>query len=587
MRGGLQVLSKRDFDTTEAMHHVTWLMCNHWALTVHAFLPTVPTLLRCINTEMIEELAAASNLLNAAIERYLTACLAIQNCFNQGGTFDSTPQELANCVASEFLSVTSFETKIQQARVAISLSRNRISTLVSINTLPSEILGHIFHLVIRAEACINTFDYDIRREYYNPKPFPYVYQLDLLSHVCSSWRKILIGSHALWSHVDLSWTWPRHRQLLARAEACAVRAGRLPLDIHILGSRSDEHGFNITDVVQFLASVTTRIGSLELVACDEFEDSHGSVLSSCLAGCVPGTLTQLSLLNEGYQTYENFLEDAKNPYNFGSQFLNLSQQDFEALLLSTTVLRLRGMYPHWTSQAYHGLVELRLCSFMYPPARITQSQLVGILTSSPGLRVFHLGLDLMDDKSSMTPIRLDDLEEVNFMSLNRSQLATCFQLLAPGAKPLQVFANDPDMGKTVEVKQFFARSNVAKLQIRSTPTSWNSVILDQLSSLSPHLHVLTLQNFDFGESFESATNLGNHYNLITPFSLNSLHLLFCVVDINKLLPVVKRYSIQTLVFWSCRFSHEQSDGRKLQKALSDICPVVKYATRADSVNGWE
>jgi hypothetical protein len=90
---------------------------------------------------MIEELKVGSNLLNTALERYLAACLSIQ-CFTQGRMFDSTrnPQNLVNRVADELLSAASFETKIQQTKVAISRARNRTSAILPVSTLPIEIM---------------------------------------------------------------------------------------------------------------------------------------------------------------------------------------------------------------------------------------------------------------------------------------------------------------------------------------------------------------------------------------------------------------------------------------------------------------
>jgi hypothetical protein len=140
-------------------------------------------------------------------------------------------------------------------------------------------------------------------------------------------------------------------------------------------------------------------------------------------------LTRLPLINENPQPRVKFLENSKCPYNFGSQLLNLPYQDLEDLLLPITVLHLRQMYPHWTSQAYHGLVELHLCSVMLPAARITKSQLVTILKSSPGLRVFHFNLDLIKDSlvdAPIVPVRLDDLEVLNLISMDLDRLGIFF-----------------------------------------------------------------------------------------------------------------------------------------------------------------
>ncbi|KAG8685280.1 hypothetical protein FRC11_010838, partial [Ceratobasidium sp. 423] len=67
---------------------------------------------------MIEELSTAGSLLNAALDRYLDACLSVQKCYLEGSLL-ATPPELASRVASEEHFTTELETKLRRAKAAI------------------------------------------------------------------------------------------------------------------------------------------------------------------------------------------------------------------------------------------------------------------------------------------------------------------------------------------------------------------------------------------------------------------------------------------------------------------------------------
>lgn len=97
-----------------------------------------------------------------------------------------------------------------------------------------------------------------------------------------------------------------------------------------------------------------------------------------------------------------------------------------------------GIYPHWTSQAYVGLFDLRLAN---SAMTITESQLVNILTSSPRLRVLCFSPQITDPLpagSQIVPLRLDNLEVLNLQLMAYEQRDILLRWLAPGPNPLQL-----------------------------------------------------------------------------------------------------------------------------------------------------
>ncbi|KAG8707861.1 hypothetical protein FRC11_007071 [Ceratobasidium sp. 423] len=96
---------------------------------------------------MIEELRAASERFCVALEQYVHACSTIQRAFPQGVTLRNTPSDWAARLDQELGQFGSYGTQLQQAELAIKLTRNYTFDIVPINRLPAEILARIFQMV--------------------------------------------------------------------------------------------------------------------------------------------------------------------------------------------------------------------------------------------------------------------------------------------------------------------------------------------------------------------------------------------------------------------------------------------------------
>lgn len=541
----------------------------------------------------MEGLITTSNSFGAALEGYLSACSAVGN----SSTIISQP--LLNLLADELLRVSSYVTKLAHAKATLGRLRNHAFTLTPINSLPDEVLGRIFDLVVSTESCngkeITKLDNISNRGSFNDLPkYP-----DLLSQVCSRWRQIMIASHHLWTHIDLVLHHRFSKSLLTRAEMRANRAGHSPLDIHIIEKASSSSlAEDLKDqTLQCLASVPMRMRSLELVVRQPLQDFHTLILQTCFSNAVPGNLTKLKLLGDwpGYQG-DTFLEAAENAETSGNISLNLPQQFLEELWRPITVLQLYGLYPPWSSQAYHGLVELHL-SPRSTHTQMSKSQLVGILTSSPELRVLHLVIQITESPSEtawVALVRLEKLETLNILELSEADLGVLLSLLAPGSKPLQLAIGFPDRNSELSLqtvmKEFFARSNINKLYVeRSDAHFW----LPNVQVYARNLRVLVIEDLDEKASdpakpYSSGNSTNNEPSVI---HLNSLYITTSHIQLRNLRYMLETYSVHTLTLWKCTVYHDGGAiyDEEIRKDLSGICPIVELLGQDDTdpLEDWE
>ncbi|KAH7333596.1 hypothetical protein B0J17DRAFT_771265 [Rhizoctonia solani] len=203
---------------------------------------------------MIAELDSATTLLQEALCRYREACSSIQKSYLESQTLDGIPAELSSRLTEELPLILSYETKIKEAKSAVSWARNYSPSIVPINVLPAEVITRIFELFIEINSCIVTSQTRGYREDAEIS-FPNSTNPIILSHVCSRWRDIALSARSIWTHIDLSPYPPITTNITARAEAYAERAGQLLLDVHIVDPTA--HGGLPSDgrLLQVLVSI--------------------------------------------------------------------------------------------------------------------------------------------------------------------------------------------------------------------------------------------------------------------------------------------------------------------------------------------
>lgn len=514
---------------------------------------------------MVEDMQSARKLLNDALDRYITACSAIGTTNGPSYTHKSISEELSDDVHKELDLIAS---KLTCAQVMVNRAMNNIPTHTPIHMLPSDTLSYIFQLVRDAQP-------GYLQEDLAPFDLPYP---ETLTHVCSLWRRIAIGSRTLWSYIQISdseCTYSNHARLLARAKVFAARADPSPVDIRIIPGSHSCYDVNLN---KFCASVAPRIRSFDLAA-ESFEGRRLSVLRDWLSNCKAGPLNKLVLKRKtSHSTFER-IEASESPTSSNSLLLEMPHEYLEERLRPIGVLRLTGIYFHWTSQAYHGLVELGLFPINGGEnLSITHPQLKAILAASPRLRELHFGLQITDIPPPADlggAVSLEDLEVVNLCSMKGVHYGPLLQLLAPGTKPLQLSLNSRLTSSQSfppnEAIAFFSRSNVAKLHIESFHTEdtstnkYQPLVLLELLSYLPALQALSLRCFYLGQpggqpqSHEPSSHVGTELKSHPTSQLALVHLRDCTIDLDYLRRAVQTVPIQKLKYKGCWF-YSMADG---------------------------
>lgn len=535
---------------------------------------------------MINELHAASNLLSVALERYISVCSTIEN--------SSIPRELLDPLSNELSLATSYATKIGHAKLILGRTQNR-SALVPISILPTEILSRVFELVLDAQKCGAEEIANIERirdaSCFTKPP-------DLLSYVCSRWRRVMTTCPKFWTHIDLvpHSSCRSRKRLLTLAKEYVARAGQLPLDFHIIDANSSEFKGWIHDesLFQFLISVGSRMRSLDLVTLSELMPFHTDIFGSLFKEAIPGTLTRLCVSGKpsNYHTSGTFLEATEPSRESGRRLL--PKHVLEDLLHPVTVLRLTGLYPYWDSRAYYGLVELRLTLWDDEQPPITKLQLISILTSSPKLRVLELDFGFTEPlpvNISIDPVQLDDLEILNILSMADSQLKTFLPLIAPGSKPLQLALTLPAQAlhrsSEEEIYQFLDRANVTKLYVAGPDASlWLGELLDE----SPQLRALSLRCSAHTEISMPSPYSSDDEFPDPPPRLENLYIHDSHIDLEDLQRLVETYPVHTLTVQRCKVFRNKaamSDIQGLKNSLAHICPVVRLLAEDERDPTWD
>ncbi|KEP47884.1 F-box-like domain protein [Rhizoctonia solani 123E] len=409
---------------------------------------------------MFIELKVARKRLEHALEQYLTACTTVRN-YAEHPMFSHTREHSAR-MASEMTAIVACQEKMDRAKKCISQAINHSPFVARVNSLPDEILARIFHIAIGLQPCFTDInDSELKNE---RKRVAFAQVPERLSHVCCRWRRLAFSLSTLWQHIDINMD---ATDALARAKARMTRTGRLLLDVHIIGSLLE-----VEELEQWFALAAPRTKSLTMIICDVY-DTHESVLTAWFRHCSPGTFSHLTVWKEiASGPDDDLILDFRNPFSY-------NELEFEEVFRRLESLRLRQLYPYWTSPMFRGLTELHLASHQLQPSQllaIAASQLIGILQSSPKLRVLRLDLKVVDDQPGMealrTPVRFEDLEVLDLSTESRQpdleQLELLLPLIIPGTKPLQLTINELDEGHLIleeVVQAFFARSNVTRLKL--------------------------------------------------------------------------------------------------------------------------
>ncbi|KAL5632254.1 hypothetical protein ACGC1H_000302 [Rhizoctonia solani] len=369
-----------------------------------------------------------------------------------------------------------------------------------INSLPPEILTRIFYLVLAQPCNLHLLSPGDKTHY---PIYP-----DYLAQVCSLWRDIAISTCSLWCHLDLSPDEPYYEELIARAERHIARAGTLPIELHIADNKNEHFrsmNRNHINLFELVSRISSRVNALEFIT-EDILDFHHEVFMRLLLGR-PSNFTKFTTRRGHNYSDALILAGSADSDELDEEFtlfqLNVTQDQIQNLFAPLTVLRLHGLFPYWSSTAYQGLVDLRLLSRnSRPRTPIREGQFKTILASSPGLRILHFGLNILDpipDNQQIIPVHLPELQVVKIFPLHPiAEANQCpsrlLRLLAPGTKPLRLSIEDyyiPGAGLEAEMERFFARSRVVRFYTRVVFPPMNL-----LCHHAAHLELVVLDGFE-------------------------------------------------------------------------------------------
>ncbi|KDN35825.1 hypothetical protein RSAG8_11259, partial [Rhizoctonia solani AG-8 WAC10335] len=241
---------------------------------------------------------------------------------------------------AELATIASYDTQLREARLAIGQVRNLSLDLVPVHSLPPELVTRIFLFALAPESHEPDWSKD-------PKGVGFPQSPDYLAQVCSRWRQIAFASPSLWNHLNFALDMSRYQGHLPRAHSYVARANQLPLQLYI----SEPYEIKQYDptLFEFIGSIASRILALEY-------HSGGTkclapVLQGLLSNSTPRILTKLATnstsghLNTFLLTPETWTDLDEHGLDNLSVYLDMPEEQLEAILAPLTVLHLRGIFP--------------------------------------------------------------------------------------------------------------------------------------------------------------------------------------------------------------------------------------------------
>ncbi|CUA67206.1 hypothetical protein RSOLAG22IIIB_07268 [Rhizoctonia solani] len=322
---------------------------------------------------MIEQLAASRRALEDALESYLQTFQTVRQLYVDGQPVNTIHSELTVALVEQFSAIESFKETLDLTKRVIGCSMNASSTLTPIHGLPHEILSSIFEVVMYNGPHAYSFRTWHRR-------------LQSITSVCSHWRRVTLGSPALWTHIDFVVKDPADQAAktplasnLELAKVYEQRAAQMLMDVHIIDHNKDTHASSTSNpLAAFVASIAPRIRSFSLSADEPC--AYRPVLSALFKNCTLGKFTTLTMDTHSWETH--FLDtETQSEFDRNTVLIDVSKQRLDEIYAGITVLDLRLIHPKWDSPAYDGLTELRLNSDEYGSSNVTELQLVEQETS--------------------------------------------------------------------------------------------------------------------------------------------------------------------------------------------------------------
>ncbi|KAG8731433.1 hypothetical protein FRC12_019724 [Ceratobasidium sp. 428] len=377
--------------------------------------------------------------LSNSIQSYISACKTL------GAVCARDHQTRARDVAenafvlldSKLGSLAAEENALRTSRCSLSALRNKSKTLAPINMLPPEILTRIFLLSLSTNC-----------GHEDPIAFSHNFV-----GTCAHWRQLALGTSYFWTHIDVG---PNISEKLNKL--MLERAKTHPLHLHIFNYKLSETNYDPNSLLEDLQPLMRRLHSLELF---NFEGTFvGSMVKLWLEHGDEHLVKLLSIFQHTPRVSFNDRREAE-------PLMNTSEHG-EQILLSLQELHLYDVRFNWDSNAYRGLVDLRL-KFVNASAfgTISSSELAHILRASPMLAILKLGnLRVTGQVGPLQaiPVPLNHLKVLNLTEMRLDCLRWLLPLIAlPRSSSELSVGLAFHKGLEDELKNFLDRSPITSL----------------------------------------------------------------------------------------------------------------------------
>ncbi|KAG8698852.1 hypothetical protein FRC08_005664 [Ceratobasidium sp. 394] len=413
--------------------------------------------------EALQHWKSARATLTRAIKHYVDASTGLCSVLASSLSHWSTEQTLAE-INSKLQSLQLEEQRLYKTRANLSDVRNMSRDLVPIHRLPREVQSTIFGLSRR--YCPEWAS----KVGYSRSQAPFEISPMTLAAVCSRWRKLVIQSPSLWSHIDV--VFGHNRQLIdfERTELWVERSHGVPLDIHIWESKARGTWLHrmpstgeIERTIELLAPLMSRTVDLRInVASQEILDQ---IIECWFRHSLPTVPKSLHVLNPSHEVEPLVLRAG-----LAAESEDLAEK-FSKVFLACRQLTLENCRILAPASFSGGLVKLHLQRSSSP---IALPELLAILAANPRLRILVL-LDVIirspedEQEANGFPVTMNCLESLTIGYIDHSYNYHLFlPLLSIGSDTLNLslyLSDDPEF--VAAFHAFLYRTKVTTLHAQA------------------------------------------------------------------------------------------------------------------------
>ncbi|QRV94863.1 hypothetical protein RhiJN_22881 [Ceratobasidium sp. AG-Ba] len=543
----------------------------------------------------VQHWTSAHTHLTRAIEEYADASSALEVALktlpDRQPSSRSSLNRALDELEDQFASLMLDEKALQKIRHKLAVLRNesRVLASINVNALPREVLGLIFHLA--CPPCHSPEDGAVKPE--------------VISSVCTMWRKLSFSMPLLWSHihVNIIKSSISDNQYL-RLKSWIDRTQSSGLYIHITeygrGRTRTEEYFSKRRYLQlatFLQPLMPRVYGLEIVSRCGIENYINDLIDLWVTY---GTLHTAKILSvdhthcDGSLLIKPVCQEPEEVY--GPASVLRFQQFFESI----HTLRLHEILIPLNANIHRGLVELHLYNCLSDYI-LDQSTMLEILTACPELRSLKLvAVNIIkSDEPNLAPVALNQLEVFTLDAgegFRNGDTTYILPLIIGGSASLSVtFMIDirhltPEFISIIHL--FLARSNVKTLHIRGR--FGDTIPLTPALTRIPKLQRLAFDYCDVS-SDDALTkfislNTDNSGETLDPWpQLQELYLIDYDGTDTDMQRLVSLHSIQTLRFYWYEEEGSKPSPEIMQALQKTVANVTSYELGLDNnpTDSWD